>query len=166
MTTIWTKIKRDSQHQQEEAQDWASYLQYLKSILIEFNPRCTFIKNVLCQYFYKGLRPSIRLWIDKKSQDLDGWNALIKRAIQAEAKAKIQASASRDLNQQCYQGNGLVHTSMTKAQAKLVKDFWVEKPKVRAPELSTPRSSNPEPSAKARQEKKKDRRRRDQQQQQ
>ena len=54
-----------------------------------------------------------------------------------------------------------MHTSVAKAQAQSVKDSRVEKPKARAPE-STPRSSNPEPSAKARQEKKKDRRRRDQ----
>ena len=38
--------------------------------------------------------PSIRLWIDKEGQDLDSWNDLIKKAIRAKAKAKIQAFAS------------------------------------------------------------------------
>ena len=81
VTNIWTKIKRDSQHQQEEVQDWASHLQHLKSILVEFDPRCAPTEDVLCRYFYEGLRPSIRLWIDEEGRDLDGWNALIKRAI-------------------------------------------------------------------------------------
>ena len=121
---------------------------------------------MLCRYFYKGLRPSIRLWIDEEGRDLDGWNALIKKAIRAKAKAKIQASASRDLDQPCHRGNRPVHTSAAKAQAQSVKDSRVEEPKVRAPESSTPRSSNSEPSAKARREKKKERRRYDQRQRQ
>ena len=161
VTSIWTKIMRDSQHHQEKVQDWASHLQHLKSILIEFNPRCTPIKDVLCWYFYKNLRPSIRLWIDKKSRDLDGWNALIKKAIRAEVKAKIQASASQDLDQPCHWSNQPVHTLAAKAQAQLVKDSWVEKPKAWALKL-TLCSSNLESFAKARREKKKDRRQRDQ----
>ena len=105
VTNIWTKIKRDSQHQQEEVQDWGFHPQHLKSILVEFDPRCAPTKEMLYRYFHKSLKPSIRLWIDKEGQDLDGWNALIKRALQAEAKAKIQASASRDLDQNCHRGN-------------------------------------------------------------
>ena len=115
VTNIWTKIKRDSQHQQEEVQDWASHLQHLKSILVEFDLRCASTEDVLCWYFYKGLKPSIRLWIDQEGQDLDGWNALIKRTIWAEAKVKIQASASRDLDQSCNRGNRPVHTLVAKA---------------------------------------------------
>ena len=61
VTSIWTKIKRNSQQQQEEVQDWASHLQHLRSILAEFNLRCAPTGDVLCQYFYKGLRLSIRL---------------------------------------------------------------------------------------------------------
>ena len=133
-----------------ELQDWASHLQHLKSILVEFDPGCTPAKDVLCRYFYKGLGPFIRLQIDKKGRDLDGWNALIKRAIRTEVKAKIQASASRDLDQPCYRSNRPVHTLAAKVQAQLVKDSWVEKLKVRALELSTLRSSNLESSAKAR----------------
>lgn len=107
----------------------------------------------------------IRLWIDKEGRDLDGWNALIKRGTQAEAKAKIQASASRDLDQHCHRGNRLLYTSAAKAQAP--KDPRPEEPKARGPESSIfpPRSNNSELAAKVWREKKKDRRRQDKWQQ-
>lgn len=60
---------------------------------------------MLCQYFYKDFRPLIQLYINKEARDLDGWNTLIKKATQVEVKTKIQASASRNLNQQYYKGN-------------------------------------------------------------
>lgn len=53
--------------------------------------------------------------MNKKSWDLDGGNNLIKKNIQAKAKAKIQTFASRDLNQQYYQSNQPIHTSTAKA---------------------------------------------------
>ena len=59
-----------------------------------------------------------------------------------------------------------MHTSAAKAQAQLVKDSCVEEPKARVPELSTPRFSNLEPSAKTWQEKKKECRQYDQRQRQ
>lgn len=61
MTNIWIKIKQDSQYQQDEVQDWVFYLQYLKSILIEFDLRCVSTEVLLCQYFYEGFKPSIKL---------------------------------------------------------------------------------------------------------
>ena len=71
VNNIWGKIKRDSQYQQEEVQDWASCLRHFQSILVGFDLWCAPTKNVLCWYFYKGLRPLIWLWIDKEDRDLD-----------------------------------------------------------------------------------------------
>lgn len=34
---IWSKVKQDSQYQQEEVQDWASHYEQLQPILIKFN---------------------------------------------------------------------------------------------------------------------------------
>ena len=36
--SIWSKFRRDSQYQLEEAWDWASHFQHLQSILSEFDP--------------------------------------------------------------------------------------------------------------------------------
>ena len=44
-------MKRDSQYQQKKVQDWASYLKYLQSILLEFDMRYTPTEDILCQYF-------------------------------------------------------------------------------------------------------------------
>ena len=169
---IWSRIKRDSQYQQEEVQDWASHLIHLQSVLREFDTRCAPTEEVLCRYFYEGLRPSIRLWIDEEGRELDGWSALVKKATRAEAKAKIQASVSRDTDQYCHRGNRPMHTTAAKAnpQSQTTKDSRPEESKVRGPEstVSTapPRSNSSESSAKARRDKKKDRRRHDQRQRQ
>ena len=72
VNSIWSKIKRDSQYQQEEVQDWTSHLEHLQSILLEFDTRCTPTEDVLCRHFYEGLRPSIWLWIDEEGWELDG----------------------------------------------------------------------------------------------
>ena len=61
LNNIWSKIKRDTQYQQEEVQDWASYLKHFQSILVQFDTKCAPKKDVLCHYFYKGLKPLIRL---------------------------------------------------------------------------------------------------------
>ena len=135
VNSIWSKIKRDSQYQQEEVQDWASHLLHLQSVLVEFDTKCAPAEDVLCRYFYEGLRPSIRLWINKEGRKLDGWNALIKKATRAEAKAKMQASISRDIDQQCHRSNRPMHTTAAKAQAQTMKDLRVNAgPKSRAQE--------------------------------
>ena len=129
VNSIWSKIKKDSQYQQEEVQDWASHLEHLQSILLEFDTRCAPTEDVLCRYFYEGLRPSIRLWIDEEGRELDGWDSLVKRATRAEAKAKMQASVSRDIDQHCHRGNRTMHTTAGKAQVQTTKDFRAEEPK-------------------------------------
>ena len=58
---IWSKIKRDSEYQLEEVQDWAVHLEYLQSILMEFDADFAPSEAFLGQYFYEGLRPSIKL---------------------------------------------------------------------------------------------------------
>ena len=71
MDNIWSKIKRDSQYQQEEVQDWATYLEHVQSILMEFDAKYAPSKDLLVWYFYEGLRPSIKLWINEESWELD-----------------------------------------------------------------------------------------------
>ncbi len=36
--SYWTKIRRDSQYQQEEVLDWAAHLEHLQAVLKEFDP--------------------------------------------------------------------------------------------------------------------------------
>ncbi len=34
---VWFKLRGDTQYQSEEIQDWAAYLKYCQSILLEFD---------------------------------------------------------------------------------------------------------------------------------
>ena len=48
---IWSKFRRDSQYHLEEAQDWASHLEHLPSILTEFDPFRTPNELTIICYF-------------------------------------------------------------------------------------------------------------------
>ncbi len=58
-------MRSDSQLQLEEVQDWAAHLEYLQSILLEFDADWAPLEGQLGRTFYDGLRLSIKLWIDE-----------------------------------------------------------------------------------------------------
>ena len=58
---IWSKFRRDSQYQLEEARDWTSHLQHFQFILAEFNPIRTPDELTMICYFREGLKPSIKV---------------------------------------------------------------------------------------------------------
>ncbi len=62
--SYWSKIRRDSQYQQEEVQDWAAHLEHLQAILKEFDPIGASNKTTLICYFWKWLHPSIQAQLD------------------------------------------------------------------------------------------------------
>ena len=55
----WTKIRKDSQYQQEEVLDWAAYLEHLQAMLKKFDPIGAPNETTVIRYFRKGLRPFI-----------------------------------------------------------------------------------------------------------
>ncbi len=57
--SYWTKIRKDSQYQQEEVLDWAAYLEHLQAVFKEFDPTGAPNKTTLICYFKVGLHPSI-----------------------------------------------------------------------------------------------------------
>ena len=67
--SIWSKFRRDSQYQLEEARDWAFHLQHLQSILSEFDPIRTSDKLTMICYFQEGLKPSIQ--VEMEQQDME-----------------------------------------------------------------------------------------------
>ncbi len=72
MDSYWTKIRRDSQYQQEEVLDWAAHLEHLQTVLKEFDPSGAPNETTLIRYFREGLCPSIRAQLDNRGRDLDG----------------------------------------------------------------------------------------------
>ena len=84
----------------------------------------------------------------------------MKKAVAAKAKANLRSRATtKNMDQHCPWGSRSANSTAAKNQSQSIKDPWEEKPKVRAPESTTPRSSNSESSTKAWREKKNRRRR-------
>ncbi len=62
--SYWTKIRQDSQYQQEKVLDWAAYLEYLQAMLKKFDPTGAPNETTLIHYFREGLCLSIRAQLD------------------------------------------------------------------------------------------------------
>ena len=58
--TIWSRVKRDSQYQQEEVQDWASHLEHLQSIFQAFDINGALEESDLIWFFWEGLKPLVK----------------------------------------------------------------------------------------------------------
>ena len=88
--SIWKKVKRNSLYQKESVQDWAAHLEYLQSILIEFDPEYASEEDTMIWYFREGLRPSVRVKMEQRGQELNSFKELVEKAVDAEAKAALQ----------------------------------------------------------------------------
>lgn len=82
---------------------------------MKFDAKCALSEDFLIWYFDNGLRSLIKLWINKKSQELDDWEELIKKTTKTKAKAKMQLAYSRDIDQHCYHENWPIYASLNKA---------------------------------------------------
>ncbi len=89
-------MRSDSQHQLEEFQYSAAHHEHLQSILLEFDADFAPLKGQLGRTSYDGLRPSIKLWIDKVGRQQLPWDKLVKAANRAEAKARIHNNQHLD----------------------------------------------------------------------
>ncbi len=102
----WTKIRRDSQYQQEEVLDWAAHLEHLQAVLKEFHPTRAPNETTLIRYFWEELRLSIWVQLDHRGQDLDSWEEVMEKAGDIEAKTNLQPSFYvRDINTRCPKGH-------------------------------------------------------------
>ena len=87
--TIWSTIRKDSQHQFEEVMDWAAHLEHLQTVLREFDADAVISEPVLIRLFRNGVRPSIRAQAKQKGCQKDTWDQAINQAIIVEAKAAL-----------------------------------------------------------------------------
>ena len=56
----------------------------------------------MIRYFREGLRPSVRAQLDTRGRNHDSWEEAVEKAVNAEAKALLQSSASiRDMDSRC-----------------------------------------------------------------
>ena len=73
----------------EEVYNWASHLEYLKSILIEFDLAAAPTESTMVRYFKRGQKPSIKAEMDQDITHLDNYEVLIAKAVRAKAKAGL-----------------------------------------------------------------------------
>ncbi len=75
-------------------------------MLKEFDPSGTLNKTTLIHYFRERLRPSIRAQFDYRGRDLDGWEEVVEKAGDVEAKANLQPPFYiRDIDARCPKGH-------------------------------------------------------------
>ena len=56
----------------------------------------------MIRYFWEGLRPFIRAQLDVRDWDLDSWDEVVDKTIDAEAKANLQApSKTKEMDSRC-----------------------------------------------------------------
>ena len=84
------KIKRDSQYQQEDILDWVAHLEHLQAVFQEFASVTAPNKDTIIRYFREGLRPSIQAQLDVRDRDLDFWDEVVDKTVDAKANASLQ----------------------------------------------------------------------------
>ncbi len=130
MDSYWTKIKQDSQYQQEEVLDWAVLLEHLQTVFKEFDPTNAPNEITLIRYFRKKRRPFIRAQFDYRERDLDAWKEVVEKAGNVEAKANLQSPFYvREIDSRCPKSHRL-------SAKKDKKDIYQE------PHNETPKDNN------------------------
>ena len=152
--SICSKFRRDSQYQAESVLDWAAHLEHLQFILLEYDPVGAPTEPTMLRYFREGLKPSILAELEHRDLELESFDQMVKKAVNAETKSALRSrSSTKEMDQYCPRGNRLANS--TKSQGNTIKDPRSEEPKVRDTEApSGPQCS--ESSEKAQKEKKKE----------
>ena len=88
--SILKKVKRDFQYQNKSIKDWAAYLEYLQSILIEFNLECAPKEDTMIWYFREDLRPLMMVKMEQRGRELNSFKELVEKAVDAKAKAALR----------------------------------------------------------------------------
>ena len=82
-------------------------------------------------YFQEGLGPLVRVEMKQRGQELDSFKELVKKAVDAKAKAAFQPRFyACKTDQHCLWGNR-PSAAKTSTQGQPMKDPRVEKPKSR-----------------------------------
>ena len=112
----------------------------------------------MIRYFRERLRPSVRVEMEQRGGELNSFEELVKKAVDAKAKAALQLRFYACKTDQHYLWGSRPSVAKASIQGQLIKDSRFEKPKSKPQKSKTPapqRSDNAEISEKARKEKKK-----------
>ena len=100
--SICSKFRQDSQYQVQSVLDWAAHLEHLQSILLEYNPIGAPTKPTMLKYFRKGLKPLVLAKLEYWDLELESFNQMVKKAVNAEAKSALwPCSSTKEMDQNC-----------------------------------------------------------------
>ena len=163
--SIWSKFRRDSQYQLEEARDWASHLQHLQSILSEFDPIRTPDKLTMICYFREGLKLSIKVEMEQQDRKSMDFEEMVQRTVNAEDKAGLRSSTMvRESDARCLRGHRPSHNTSSKVQTQetTAKEPRIKESKPKKAKLTDgknpapPRSESAEPKKTSRTDKRRE----------
>ena len=127
-----SKFRWDSQYQAKSVLDWAAYLEYLRSILLEYDPVRAPTKPTMLRYFWKGLKPSILAELEHWDLELENLDQMVKKAVDAKAKSALRPrSSTKEIDQNCPRGSRPANFTVGKSQSSAIKNPQTEEPKVR-----------------------------------
>ena len=85
----------------------------------------------MLKYFREGLKPSVLAELKHQDLELESFNQMVKKAVDAEAKSALRPrSSTKKMDQNCSQGNRPANSTVAKSQGSAMKDPRMEKPKV------------------------------------
>ena len=103
----------------EKAQDWASHLQYLQSILSEFDPIRTPNEQTMICYFRESLKLFIKVEIEQQNRESIDFEEMMQKAVNAEAKVGLRSSTMvQDSDAHCPKGYRPSHNTSSKVQTQ------------------------------------------------
>ena len=113
--------------------DSAAHLKHLQSILLEYDLVGVPTEPTMLRYFREGLKPSVLAELEYRDLELESFNQMLKKTVDAEAKSALRpCSSTKEIDQHCPQGNRPANS--TKSQGSTMKDPQSEEPKVRGTE--------------------------------
>ena len=65
-------------------------MEYFQSILIEFDSEWAPEEGTMIWYFWEGPCPSVRVEMEQRGRELDSFEELVKKAVDAKAKAALR----------------------------------------------------------------------------
>ena len=89
-------------------------------------------------YFQTGLQPSIRVEIEQYNRELDSFEELVEKAVDAKTKAAFQPRSYICKTDQHYFRGSQPSAAKTNTQGQPIKDPKVEKPKSRPQKSKVP----------------------------
>ena len=129
--SICSKFRQDSQYQAKFVLDWTAHLKHLQSILLEYDPVGASTKLTMLRYFHKGLKPSVLVELEYRNLELESFDQIIKKAVDANIKSALRAHSSiKEMDQNCPQSNRPANSTVAKSQGSALKDPRLEELKV------------------------------------